>query len=279
MYQRIKAALISPRSNLNYVKDRPFKFVIYILIYIILFTLPYLPILFDIGSNIASTLASQSSFTEEINFEIKDQTLLPIDDAKTMIMKFNEGSFYQTYLIVGHNVEEDFSSWKQVLLIHLDTDGIYYMNRDGTNSSKIVDYDNEYLDLRKLNDNDRETINKFYGYVTKYINQHLGLVYGIGIPSLFFYNSFIVFGIALFMSVVGMISFRGARLQFKESFKLTILSMAPVVICFMFSVFMKRNLFGNLLYWLGLIISSVFFYRLAAMYIFVKNQNNKENIL
>lgn len=278
MYQRIKAALIRPRSNINYVKDRPYKFVIYIIIFVVLFTLPYIPILVNVGSTFADNLAKNAVFKEEISYEIKDNKLSPIGEAKTHVISFNSSALFESYIVIGNDIDKSFSNLKQVLLIHFDNDGIYFMNRDGANYLKILDYDDKYIDLRKLDDGDRPTLNNFFAYFKTYINNHLGLVYGIGIPVLLVFNTISVLGIALFISVVGLISFRSARITFKESFKLTILTMAPVVITFMFSVFLKRSVFGNLLYWAGLIISSIYYYRLGIFYILVRDQKiNEEN--
>ena len=254
MFQRIKAALISPRMNVRYMKDSFGKFIIYILLYVLLFTLPYIPLLLNIGSTFSETLAKSANFNEAVNYEIKDQKLQPFDDAKPVVIQFNSSYVYETYIAIGENINYQFPTNKQLLIIHLDTDGIYFMNRNGTNQAKAMAYNDNYLDLRKLNEHDQATINGLFSYVGLYMNKHRGLVFGAGLPILFVTNTIYVLGIALLISLFSFISFRALNLRFKQAFRMALLSMAPVVICFMFSIFLERNTFGNLLYWAGFVL-------------------------
>ena len=278
MFQRIKAALINPRANVRYMNDSFGKFIIYILIYVLLFTLPYIPLLLNIGTTFSETLAKSVNFTERVNYEIKDKKLVALDDAKPVVLKFSSSLVYETYLAIGEEINYSFPTNKQLLIIHLDTDGIYFMNRSGESQAKVMNYNDNYIDLTKLSENDQATINGLFSYVGLYLKSHQALVFGAGLPILFLTNTFYVFGIALLISLFSFISFRALNLRFKKAFRMAILSMTPVVVSFMFSIFLERNAFGNLLYWAGFIITTIYNYRLGTSYIiYLKQKEIEEN--
>ena len=276
MYKRIKACLIRPMDNAQYVNNRGRIFFVYLLIYVLLFSIPYLPTIFNLGSKLASDLKQSMKFQEEVNYIIQDGQLDSLKENNiTHVYELDTATIYATYLVIGYDIDEVFRDLKNGNFIHFDKDGIYYRSLMANTSLKMMDYGTDTIDLTKLNDGDPLVFNQLFNYVKVYIDNHLGIVYGIGIPIIFLMNMGWALFICLMMSIMGYLSFRFWGLTFKEAFKISMLSLAPSVLCFMFSIFIERSVISNLLYWGGFIISVIYFYRTTNLYL----MNKKKNIL
>lgn len=274
MYQRLKAALIRPKDNAKYVNDKFGKIFIYLLIYLLLFTVPYVPIFINFSSRVSSQLRSSVKFTEEITYQIKDNQLVSTTEEKnTFKLSVDSSSINDVYLVIGPNVETNNND----LIIHFDEDGIYLSNMGIISKYRLLTYEGLDIDLTKLDKGDAETISAFFGIVKTYINMHLGLVYGIGIPAILIMNAFWVAFMSLLIALMGFLAFRMNGLKFKESYKIATLSLAPAAICFMFSIILSSTGFGSLFYWVGFIITTVFYFKCAGAYIIEKSKNLGDN--
>ena len=107
-----------------------------------------------------------------------------------------------------------------------------------------------------------------------YVNQHKGIIYGVGIPLIMVYAFSQLMFVLLLVSLLNRIVHRRLKVNFGKCMKLSIYALLPVVVCLMFSLFLSGTVFGSIIY-LGGFVTTVIFSSVAIIEYARSNYNNQ----
>ena len=79
MYQRIKNSLIEPKKIANYVNDKFWKLILYIVVLSLLLLIPKISEVRYLSSDVKSAIRDNVQITDEVEYIIKDNQLQPIN--------------------------------------------------------------------------------------------------------------------------------------------------------------------------------------------------------
>lgn len=274
MYQRLKACLLFPKRLSNYVNDKIGIVLIYLLIFSLLYMLPFISVISNVNSSIKSMFRDALNKSEVIEYKIEEGKLVDIGgNNKTHYLSLtnSDEKTYNTYLVIGNTIDLNEIGLKDlVLIIHMDHDGIYLLTTQVNQKFKLLEY-NKNVDLSKLYDDDHQTFVDLLSYVDTYIETNKGILYGVGIPILFIYSAMQLLITALMSAVILYLVYSKYQIKFKYMYKLSLYSQLPTIIGFLFSIIFASSL-GSLFNNIGFIVSTIFV-------VIALNELIKKNIL
>lgn len=260
MYQRLKASLINPKSLVNYVKDKFIIVLCYILIFALLFAVPYIASIKNLGTSLVRKYKQTFPISEVIEYKIENKQLVKTGEfEKTYYFGYNTNNpFFKLSLVISNSISEEFKNeHKNDFLIIYTADGVYFSDDIKSGTIKICDYEKD-ADLALLKDNDTDASNAFYGLIDSYVNNHKGIIYGFGIPLIYLYSITEFMFLAMMITLLSLLVYRRHHLGFGNILKMVIYSMLPQTIGLMFSLFLYGTTIGALLSDVGFIISVIY---------------------
>ncbi len=297
MYKRIKNSLLSPKGIASYYNDKKWVTLMYVLILALLYAIPAIGTLKYVGTNITTIIEEQVVFNEEIEYIIENKKLVSTTDSNKNYV-FDAGQFnqYNLFIAIGEKVDNSkiikTNNNLVNVVLHYGIDGLYLSvpvnitkTTDENNISyKLIEYTEEKIDLRLVNDNDFYATNYLFKLIRNYINSQSGTIYGIGIPLLTISSLVDLLFTVLIMALIGYILNRKFGIKFGTTFKLALYSILPLIIGYMFSIFLN-NFVGTILYYIGFFLSVTYFLRSIRYYLLNQfktmkdeGENNNESI-
>lgn len=275
MYQRIKASLMNPKKIVDYLNDKFYITVIYVIVFALLFSLPYLLIMKDFGSSVKSTMAKSLKNADEIEYVIENGKLVSlIEENKTHIIKFDKTSLNNFTLVIGDNldsIEKDITN--PTLIIQYANDGIYFCQSALlTAKTKLIDYTDSFVDLRLINDGNLDSINGMLKYVDLFIDQYKVIIYSIGIPTVLVYSAMEILFTTLMSTVLLLIFFGRNGIKFGQIFKVTLYCSLPTVVGLLLTMLFSSWPIAGIFNHIGFCATTCFA-------IIAINELNKRNIL
>lgn len=272
MYQRLKASLVNPRNIALYVKDKFITTLCYVLIFTLLFAVPYVASIKNLGTSLIRKYKETFPITEVIDYKIENKQLVSTSGVdKLYCYKLeNNNPFLKLALVIGNNLTDEFKNeHKNDFLIIYTIDGVYFSDDIKSGMIKICDYEND-ADLALLKDNDINTSNAFYGLIDGYVNSHKGIIYGIGIPLIIIYSLSQFMFLAMLITIFSVLVYRRQNLGFATILRIVIYSMLPQTLGLMFSLFLYGTTVGAILSDVGFIVTVIF--AIMAMNQTIKNK-------
>lgn len=260
MYQRLKACLLFPKRLANYINDRIGIMLIYLLIFSLLYMLPFISIIGNINGSVKSMFREGLNKCELIEYRIEDGQLVDIyGNNKSHYIKLSttDEQMYNSYLVIGSTIDLNQIGLNEiVLIIQMDKDGIYLLTTQIDQKIKLMDYDKD-VDLSKIYEDDHQTFVDVLSYIDTYLDTNKGIIYGVGIPILFIYSVIQILITALMSSVILFLVYAKYQIKFRYMYKLALYSQLPTIIGFLFSIIFGGTI-GSLFNNLGFIISTIY---------------------
>ena len=190
MYQRIKASLVNPKKIADYENDPLLISIIYLLVFSLLFAIPYMLVIKDFGGHLKGTITKEIQKNEVIEYVISDNKLIStLDEPKTYLLSFEDSSMNYFQIVIGNDlgvIDEQLLSTS--IVIQYAEDGIYFCQTSLLETkTKLLSYNNE-VDLRLMKNGDLKSISGFTKYVDDFIDSHKLIIYSIAIPGVFIYS-------------------------------------------------------------------------------------------
>jgi hypothetical protein len=248
MYQRIKAALVNPRKIVDYVNDRLGITIIYLIIFSLLFALPYLLIIKDFGSYFKSAITKDVQKNEVIEYVICDGKLTSKnEEAKTHVLNFENTSMGYFNIVVGNDLEgisKDLLA--STIIIQYAEDGIYFTQASLIQTkTKLLDYTNDFVDLSLMKSGDLNSINGFTKYIDIFLNQYKSVIYILAFPSILIYSIGEILLTTLMSAILLILFFGKYGIKFGKIYKITLYCALPTIIGVLLSIlFSSWPIFG-----------------------------------
>ena len=248
MYQRIKAALVNPRKIVDYVNDRLGITIIYLIIFSLLFALPYLLIIKDFGSYFKSAITKDVQKSEVIEYVICDGKLTSKnEEAKTHVLNFENTSMGYFNIVVGNDLEgisKDLLA--STIIIQYAEDGIYFTQASLIQTkTKLLDYTNDFVDLSLMKSGDLNSINGFTKYIDIFLNQYKSVIYILAFPSILIYSVGEILLTTLMSTILLILFFGKYGIKFGKIYKITLYCALPTIIGVLLSIlFSSWPIFG-----------------------------------
>ncbi len=248
MYQRIKAALVNPRKIVDYVNDRLGITIIYLIIFSLLFALPYLLIIKDFGSYFKSAITKDVQKSEVIEYVICDGKLTSKnEEAKTHVLNFENTSMGYFNIVVGNDLEgisKDLLA--STIIIQYAEDGIYFTQASLIQTkTKLLDYTNDFVDLSLMKSGDLNSINGFTKYIDIFLNQYKSVIYILAFPSILIYSVGEILLTTLMSAILLILFFGKYGIKFGKIYKITLYCALPTIIGVLLSIlFSSWPIFG-----------------------------------
>lgn len=240
MYQRIKAALVNPKKLVDYINDKLGITIIYVLIFSLLFALPYFLVIKDFGGFFKSVITKEVQKVEEIDYVISDGKLVAkSEESKTHIIKFEDTTMYYLNIVIGNDLDgvtEDLLA--STIILQYAEDGIYFCQAALIDAKvKLLSYTNDFVDLGLMKSGDLSSINGFTKYIDIFLNQYKKVIYGIALPSLLLYAAGEILLTSLMSAVLLLLFFSKYGIKFGKIYKLALYSVLPTIIGMLLSIF------------------------------------------
>lgn len=260
MYQRIKACLLFPKQVAQYINDKIGVVLIYLLIFSLLYMLPFISIISHLNGSVKSMFREGLNKSELIEYRIENSQLVDATgNNKTHYINLSnsDDQMYNTYLVIGSNIDLNvIGLHEMVLIIQMDSDGIYLLTTQINQKIKLVDYVKD-VDLTKIYEDDHQTFIDVLSYVDIYLNANKGIIYGVGIPIIFIYSVIQLLITALMSAVILFLVYARYQIKFRYMYKLALYCQLPTIIGFLFSIIFG-GVVGSLLNNIGFIVSTVY---------------------
>ena len=196
MYQRIKNSLIEPKKIANYVNDKFWKLILYIVVLSLLLLIPKISEVRYLSSDVKSAIRDNVQITDEVEYIIKDNQLQSINSETinyTYYVNFENNMIgYNLYVSIGESINYQKIKYPTAsIILHYATDGVYFVmplstTEDGMDlNHKLCDYSGYEIDLRNLHLVDSDERNQFFNIIKHFIDSKMPLIYAISIPVLF----------------------------------------------------------------------------------------------
>ena len=282
MYQRIKNSLLNPKDIAKYAYDKFYVIVLYMLIFVLLLSVPGIARLKKLGSELATQFRENVVIDKDIHYYIRDGKLIDISvdqSSPTYYFSFKNGSqFSGMLLVIGENIDVK-KLGMTPMVFYYTTDGFYVGAPNGNDliKFKVMDYTNEDIDLSLLNDNDMNTQSKFFGMLKTYVLNNMGMVYGIGIPSILLGAFFEIISNVFVIALVGYMFNKKLGLKFGKSMKLGIFCSLPMVLGTLFENVLGNGAIGVVLYYVGFFATIAFYVISSRWHLVEINAKNSLN--
>lgn len=264
MYQRLKNSLLSPKEIAKYAYDKFYVIVLYMLIFVLLLSVPGIAELKRFGSNMTALFSDNVIIDQDIQYYIKDKTLVDntLDKSSpTYYFSFKNGSELSgMLLVIGENVDIK-KLGIAPMIFQCASDGIYLglPNGKDVTTLKIMDYPETEIDLSLLDDNDINTHTNFFGMIKTYISKNMGTVYGMGIPGILIGCFIEILSNVFVFALIGYMFNKKLGLKFGKSMKLGIFCSLPMVLGTLFESALGSGFIGVSLYYIGFFTTIVFY--------------------
>lgn len=288
MFRCFVDSLVRPKNIANHINMKTGKLIGYLILLILISSIPTIVSIFtsdSVPEQFSSILISDLKKSEEkIDYTINNGKLTSqsnSDSAHICELSLFEDENQEnspfnlvTYLVFNHVNEDIVNSGKLTkngILINLKSENIevsiYNPNVKENKSSLVAsgtynDLDANGIDFSQINNYSTYTLQvKLEGVVKNLFKTYLFFVSLASVPSAIFYGAITVLVEIFLLVFFVFIFFRSSQLTFGELLKLVTLCMTPTT---MISIYMLLP-FGNMwtygLYFLGQIITIVYFYK------------------
>ena len=260
MYQRIKSAIMNPKGLADYIKDKIIITILYIFIFVILLSVPYIATLKNLDISLVRNFRESVEINQTIEYKIENHQLVSLN-GDNPLYEFQMESInplLKTYLIIGANLDEETLSKHSLdYVLYYGEKGVSLYLPSNSSPTFLAEYQYD-ADLTGLNTNDSAAVQAFYGMASYYVNQHWGIIYGFGIPLIMLYALTQLMFVLLLVTLLNRIVHRCLGVSFGKCMKLSIYALLPVVVCLMFSLFLSGTILGSLVYFAGFVTTVIF---------------------
>lgn len=260
MYQRIKNAIMNPKGLADYIKDKIIITILYIFIFVILLSVPYIATLKNLDISLVRNFRESVEINQTIEYKIENHQLVSLN-GDNPLYEFQMESInplLKTYLVIGANLDEETLSKHSLdYVLYYGEKGVSLYLPSNSSPTFLAEYQYD-ADLTGLSTNDSAAVQAFYGMASYYVNQHWGIIYGFGIPLIMLYALSQLMFVLLLVTLLNRIVHRRLGVSFGKCMKLSIYALLPVVVCLMFSLFLSGTILGSLVYFAGFVTTVIF---------------------
>ena len=260
MYKRIKNAIMNPKGLAEYANDKLIIAIVYLIIFTMLLSVPYIASLRNLDTALIRNFRESVTINEVVEYKIENHQLVSLN-GDNPIYEFTMESInplFKTYLIIGKELDQETLDKHQLdYVLYYGEKGVTLFLAGQSIGTFLAEYQYD-ANLTGLKDNEPVAMQAFYGMAGYYINQHWGIIYGVGIPLIMIYAFSQVMFVLLLVSLLNRIVHRRLKVNFGKCMKISIYALLPVVVCLMFSLFLSGTVFGSLIYLGGFVITVIF---------------------
>ena len=260
MYNRIKNALINPKGLAEYIKDKFIITALYIIIFSMLLSVPYIASLKNIDTSMIRNFRESVKIDQVVEYKIENHQLVSLN-GDNPVYEFPMESInplLKTYVIIAKELDQsilDKHSFDYILYYGETGVSLYLANKKEATFLAEYQYD---ADLSGLSTGEATATQAFYGMAGYYTNQHRGIIYGVGIPLIVIYSFTQLMFVLVLVTLLNRIVHRRLKVSFGKCMKLSIYALLPVVVCLMFSLFLSGTVFGSIIYLGGFVTTTIF---------------------
>ena len=287
MYQRIKNSLIEPKKIANYVNDKFWKLILYIVVLSFLLLLPKISEVRYLSSDIKSAIRDNVQINDEVEYIIKDNQLQSINSEAinyTYYVNFENNTIgYNLYVSIGESINYQKIKYPTAsIILHYATDGVYFVmplstTEDGMDLNyKLCDYNGYEIDLRNLHLKESDERNQFFNIIKHFIDSKMPLIYAVSIPMFFVSSAIEILIVSLMMGFISYLINKKFNIKFKVVFKLVVYSMFPYVLGYLFSQFFNGSMLSVLFYYVGFFATITYFMIAIKQYLITQYSNYRK---
>lgn len=261
MYQRIKASLLNPKKIVEYLNDRIGITIIYVVVFSLLFAIPYLLVIKDVGTTIKSKISKELQQKEVIEYTITDGYLKSkVEEEITYVFDFEDSSLNYITLVIGDDLNKVDSDYlESSIILQYAHDGIYFCQKSIIETkSKLMDYTKDFVDLSLIKDGDLNSIRETLKYVDLFIEKNKTAIYAIAIPSILVYSAMEILFTTLMSSVLLLIFFGKHGIKFGQIYKLTLYCSLPTVLGLLLTILFSSLSFAGIFNHIGFFVTTCF---------------------